>query len=45
MKNIVFWDVVPVALVRNEVSKESSASIIMVKRIGQLGITLSVTSD
>jgi hypothetical protein len=33
-----------VALVRTDVSEELSASIIKVKRIGELGITLAVTS-
>jgi hypothetical protein len=34
-----------VALVRTDVSEEGSASIITVKRIGELGITLAVTSN
>jgi hypothetical protein len=34
-----------VAIVRTEVSKELSASIIRVKRIGELGTTLAVTSN
>jgi hypothetical protein len=34
-----------VALVRNDVSKELSASIIRVTRIGELGKTLAVTSN
>jgi hypothetical protein len=34
-----------VALVRKNVSKERIANIIVVKRIGGLGITLAVTSD
>jgi hypothetical protein len=34
-----------VALVRTEVSEELSASFIRVKRIGELGITLAVTSN
>jgi hypothetical protein len=33
-----------VALVRTDVSEELSASIIRVKRIGELGTTLAVTS-
>jgi hypothetical protein len=33
-----------VALVRNEVSEELIASIIMARRIGEIGITLAVTS-
>jgi hypothetical protein len=34
-----------VALVRNKVSEELSASIIGVTRIGELGTTLAVTSN
>jgi hypothetical protein len=34
-----------VALVRTDVSEELSASIIRVTRIGELGITLVVTSN
>jgi hypothetical protein len=34
-----------VALVRTDVSKESSASFIRVTRIGELGIALAVTSN
>jgi hypothetical protein len=37
VKNAVFWDVTPVALVRTDVSEERIASIIMVIRIGELG--------
>jgi hypothetical protein len=44
MKNDVFWDVRRVALVRTNVSKEFSASLIRVTRIGELGTTLAVTS-
>jgi hypothetical protein len=36
MRNAVFWDVKLVALVRTDVSKESSACIIRVTRIGKL---------
>jgi hypothetical protein len=36
MKNGVFWDVTPYALVRTEVSEELSASFIRVTRIGEL---------
>jgi hypothetical protein len=45
MKNGVFWDVMPVALVRTDVFAEISASIIRVTRIGELGTTLAVTSN
>jgi hypothetical protein len=38
MKNGVFWDV------RTDVSEELSASFIRVRRIGELGTTLAVTS-
>jgi hypothetical protein len=34
-----------VALVRTDVSEEPSASIIRVTRLGELGITLAVTSN
>jgi hypothetical protein len=34
-----------VALVRTDVSKERIASIIRVKRISELGITLAITSN
>jgi hypothetical protein len=39
MKNAVFWDLHPVALVRTDVLEEPSASIIRVTRIGELGKT------
>jgi hypothetical protein len=45
MKNGVFWDVRRVALVRDNVSEERSASIIRVTRVGELGKTLAVTSS
>jgi hypothetical protein len=45
MKNAVFWDVTPLALVRTDVSEERIASIIRVTRIGELGTTLAVTSN
>jgi hypothetical protein len=45
MKNGVFWDVRPVALVRTDVSEELSASFIRVTRIGGLGTTLAATSN
>jgi hypothetical protein len=44
VKNAVFWDVTPGALVRTNVSWERIASIIRVERIGELGITLAVTT-
>jgi hypothetical protein len=37
IKNDVFWDVTGLALVRADVSKEPSASIIRVTRIAVLG--------
>jgi hypothetical protein len=43
MKNAVFWDVTPVALVRTDVSEERMAAIIRVKRIGEVETTLAVT--
>jgi hypothetical protein len=45
MKNVVFWVVTLLALVRTEVSEELSASFIKVTRIGELGTTLAVTSN
>jgi hypothetical protein len=45
MKNDVFWDVTPVALVSTDVSEEPSASFIRVTRIGELGTTLAVTNN
>jgi hypothetical protein len=45
MKNGVFWDVTPLALVRIDVSEELSAFFIRVTRIGELGTTLAVTSN
>jgi hypothetical protein len=45
MKNGVFWDLSPVALVRTDVSEERSASFIRVTRIGVLGTTLAVTNN
>jgi hypothetical protein len=45
MKNAVFWDVTPCALVRTDVSEEPSASFMRVTRIGELGTMLAVTSN
>jgi hypothetical protein len=45
MKNAVFRDVMPLALVRTDVLEELSASIIRVTRIGELGISLAITSN
>jgi hypothetical protein len=45
MKNGVFWDVTPCALVRTDVSEEPNASFIRVTRIGELGITPAATSN
>jgi hypothetical protein len=39
------WMLCHVALVRNDVSEELSASFIRVTRIGELGTTLAVTSN
>jgi hypothetical protein len=44
MKNAVSGMLRRVALVRTDVSEEPGASIIRVKRIGELGKTLAVTS-
>jgi hypothetical protein len=45
MKNVVFCDVTPCCSCKNRASKELSASIIRVTRIGELGSTLAVTSQ
>jgi hypothetical protein len=45
MKNVVFWDVMPYGCLRTDVSEELSVCIIRVTRIGELGITLAVTSN
>jgi hypothetical protein len=45
MKNGVFWDVTPCALVRTDILEERSASFIRMTRIGELGTTLTVTSN
>jgi hypothetical protein len=39
MKNGVFWDVAPVALLKTDISEELSSSFIMVTIIGELGTT------
>jgi hypothetical protein len=44
MKNGAFWDLTACGLVRTDVSEELRASIIRVRRIGELG-TLAVTSN
>jgi hypothetical protein len=44
VKNIVFWDVLQVALVRTDVSKKCIAFIIGVTGISLLGTTLTVAS-
>jgi hypothetical protein len=45
IKKGVFWDVTPCGSLKTYVSKERSASIIRVTRIGELGTTLAVTSS
>jgi hypothetical protein len=45
MKNGVFWDVTPLALVRTDVSEELNASFIKVTRIGELGTIDSCHPD
>jgi hypothetical protein len=45
VKNAVFWDVTPWNSCKNRCSEERSASIIRVKRIGEPGKTLAVTSS
>jgi hypothetical protein len=45
MKNAVFRDATQCGSLRTDVSEERIASIIRVKRIGQLGATLAITSN
>jgi hypothetical protein len=45
MKNVVFWDVRLVALVRTDISEKLSASFIRMTRIGELGTIVAVTSN
>jgi hypothetical protein len=45
MKNVVFWMLRRVALVKTDVSEERSTSIIRVTSVGELGTTLAVTTD
>jgi hypothetical protein len=45
MKNVVSWNITPCSYVTSDFSEEFSASIIKVKRIGELGTTLAVTSN
>jgi hypothetical protein len=45
IKNCVFWDVMPMALVRTDVSEELSASFIRVTRIGELGTALDISTQ
>jgi hypothetical protein len=45
MKNVVFEMLRRVSLVKTDVSEEPGSSIIRVTRIGELGITLAVTSN
>jgi hypothetical protein len=45
LKIVVFWDVTPCGSWKIDVSEERIASIIRVERIGELGITLVVSSN
>jgi hypothetical protein len=45
MQNGVFWDVTPCGSYRTDLSEELGASFIGVTRVGELGITLAVTSN
>jgi hypothetical protein len=45
VKNAVFWDVTPCGSCKNRRIGGPSASIIKVTRIGELGLTLAVTSN
>jgi hypothetical protein len=40
-KNAIFWDVMPLALLRTNILKECIASIIRAKRTGELGETVA----
>jgi hypothetical protein len=40
LRNGVFWDVTPIALVRTDVSDELNASFIGLTRIGELALFL-----
>jgi hypothetical protein len=42
--NAAFWDVMPLALIRTDISEERIASIIRATRIGKLG-TFALTSS
>jgi hypothetical protein len=44
LKNAVFWDFMPVALLRTDVAEKRIATIIRVSVIGKIGTTLVVTS-
>jgi hypothetical protein len=44
-KNVIFWDVRRVTLVRTVVSEKRIALIIRVKRVGEIGTTLALTSN
>jgi hypothetical protein len=41
-KNVILWDVMPVALVRTDVLEGHIASIIRVTRISELGQSISL---
>jgi hypothetical protein len=45
MKNGIFWDLTPCDSVRTYASDELSASFIRETRIGEIGETLTVTSN
>jgi hypothetical protein len=45
MKSVIFWDVTPCGSYKNRRFGEHIASTIRVKRIGELGTTLAVTSN
>jgi hypothetical protein len=45
LKNVVFWDVSRVALVRADVSEEHIASIIRMTKIGEVGTKLAITTN
>jgi hypothetical protein len=45
MKNAVFWDVTPWAVVRTDVSEENIAFTIRVEKISTLGTSFAITSN
>jgi hypothetical protein len=44
LQNAAFWDIMPCAFVRTDVSEERISSIIRAKRISELGGALAITN-